>query len=299
MSDSVPFFSVVIPTYNRAALLRRALDSVFAQHCGDLEVVVVDNSSSDGTGPMLAAIGDARLRVATVQNHGVIAYSRNVGMRLARGCWVAFLDSDDTWLPDKLAQVRRQIARWPDGVLVAHDVWIVDGQQRRYLRYGPRRSDLRESLMLYGNCFSPSAVTVRRDAALSAGGFSEDPAFATAEDYEFWLRLGAAGPHRFIGRALGEWHVHGDNASHRALVHSAALARVFEHHLVRWRREAPHLGLKPRIAAGRLYGEIGRFLLRAGHFEQARHHACRALGRMPVQWRAWVVLVLAAARVAL
>src|SRR5689334_17428665 len=99
-----PQVSVVIPTYNRAADLRRALGSVVAQTCERWEALVVDNHSTDDTRQVVESFRDGRIRFLQVSNQGVVAVSRNLGVRNAVGDYVAFLDSDDWWLPEKLSR---------------------------------------------------------------------------------------------------------------------------------------------------------------------------------------------------
>ena len=113
MSKS-PFFSVIIPTYNCADFLKRALSSVFIQTYQNFEVIVVDNSSTDNTEDVLNSFDDKKLTVKKVNNNGIIAHSRNKGIENAKGKWVAFLDSDDIWKPEKLEKVSHAIVNNPE-----------------------------------------------------------------------------------------------------------------------------------------------------------------------------------------
>ena len=124
-----PRFSVVVPTYDRAASVTHTLASVFAQTCPDLEVIVVDDGSTDDTLEVLARVDDPRLTVATQPNAGPAA-ARNRGMDLARGAHVAFLDSDDLWYPTFLESVARVLDEDPD-VLVYGQI-VVDRGVGRY-----------------------------------------------------------------------------------------------------------------------------------------------------------------------
>ena len=95
------FFSVVIPTYNCAEYLKRALSSVFSQTYQDFEIIVIDNSSTDNTQNVIKSFDNQKLKVIRVNNKGIIGYSRNKGIEASKGTWIAFLDSDDRWLPEK------------------------------------------------------------------------------------------------------------------------------------------------------------------------------------------------------
>jgi len=182
--SKAPFFSVVIPTYNCAEFLERALKTVFSQTYQNFEVIVVDNSSTDNTNNVLKSFADNRLIVIKVNNHGNIAYSRNKGIRISKGNWVAFLDSDDVWKTNKLEKAKDAINHNPQFILVCHDEWHVDnGETNIRLKYGPAGPDMYERLLFEGNCISTSAVCLRKDIAVKSGGFSEREDFITVEDY--------------------------------------------------------------------------------------------------------------------
>jgi teichuronic acid biosynthesis glycosyltransferase TuaG len=294
----LPFFSVVIPTYNCAGLLERALASVFKQTDQDFEIIVVDNSSTDHTSEVLGDIDDPRLFVFKVNNRGVIAYSRNIGIRESRGKWIAFLDSDDVWLPEKLESVHSVILENPDSVLICHDErQVIDGKQGKILRHIPAKPEVYESLLFYGNCLSTSAVTLRKDVALSTGGFSERKDFITVEDYEYWIRLSKAGEFHFINKTLGEWHVHGKNTSGNAEIHSKAYIRVCEYHLGLWLKEYP--GTKDRVkrAKGRIWSVSAHTLLKDRMFSESLGHSRRAIFFDPLNWKGWAVFLFSVFRI--
>ena len=138
-----PFFSIVIPTYNCADYLKRALNSVFSQTYQNFEVIVVDNSSTDNTDVVLESFNEKKITVIKVHNKGIIAYSRNKGIEFSKGEWIAFLDSDDVWLPTKLEKVRKSITNNPEAILVCHDEWHFDNEKKiKRLKYGTKENDL-------------------------------------------------------------------------------------------------------------------------------------------------------------
>ena len=180
-----PLVSVIIPTYNRASFLKEALGSVLAQDYRPLELIVVDDGSRDET-PRLVCHYPVRL-VRVARNLGV-ARARNLGLRWARGELVAFLDSDDLWLP---AKVRRQVEfflKHPEAVAVqVEEIWI-----RRGKRVNPRKHHRKPSGFFFDRALqlcliSPSGVMLRRQIFEEIGPF--DPEFPVCEDYELWLRL--------------------------------------------------------------------------------------------------------------
>jgi glycosyltransferase involved in cell wall biosynthesis len=182
-----PSVSVIIPTYNRAALVRRAAASALAQTYGACEVVVVDDGSTDATlealGPFLSRIKFLR----APENRGVSA-ARNLGIAAARGEWLAFLDSDDLWLPDKLTRQMAYLATHPETLWCqTEETWV-----RRGVRVNPPRSCRKEGGRIFlrslERCLvSPSAVILHRRLIEDHGGFDET--LPAAEDYDLWLRL--------------------------------------------------------------------------------------------------------------
>jgi glycosyltransferase involved in cell wall biosynthesis len=186
-----PLVSVVIPTYNRAADLRRALKSVIGQTWTNWEVLVVDNHSTDDTGQMVESLREARIRLLSVHNHGVIAVSRNLGVASSAGDYVAFLDSDDWWSRRKLQQSVRALTTGAD--LVYHDLYLArsarGGLRLRRSRTRALASPVFDDLIEGGNALSNSGVVVRRNLLVEVGGLSVDPKLVSWEDYDCWLRL--------------------------------------------------------------------------------------------------------------
>ena len=191
---SSPRTSIIIPTYNRARDLDRCLESLCRQTDNDFEVLVCDDGSTDDTAEVAACFA-VRLPLLYLRqdNFGGPARPRNNGLRHARGMYVAFLDSDDWWLPEKLEQ---SVARLDVGAdLVYHDLYLVSGwtgtNQRTFRRAATRKvvAPVFDDLLFNGNAINTSSVVTRREQMLAIGGFSEDRALIAGEDYEAWLRL--------------------------------------------------------------------------------------------------------------
>jgi GT2 family glycosyltransferase len=181
-----PIVSVIIPTYNRWPLVGDAIDSVLAQSYGDFEVIVVDDGSTDYTVQQLSGFG-SRLRVLQQRNRGVSA-ARNLAARQARGKYLAFLDSDDLWLPEKL-EIQTVFMEQNPSVQICQteEVWIRNG-----VRVNPKSKHRKPS----GDIFlpslelclvSPSAVMLTRELFERIGGFDET--LPVCEDYDLWLRI--------------------------------------------------------------------------------------------------------------
>jgi glycosyltransferase involved in cell wall biosynthesis len=194
-----PRVSVVIPTYNRAWSLATALDSVLSQDFGAFETIVVDDGSSDETPALLAGYG-AALRVIRQPNRGVSA-ARNAGIRAARAPLVALLDSDDYWLPGKLAAQTAFFDQNPEALICqTEEIWIRNG-----VRVNPGKRHRKRSGMIFGPSLelclvSPSAVMLRRSLFDSVGFFDER--LPACEDYDLWLRIGCRHPVHLIERPL-------------------------------------------------------------------------------------------------
>jgi glycosyltransferase involved in cell wall biosynthesis len=226
-----PRVSIVIPTYNQAHFLKECLDSVRAQTMADWECVVVNNFSEDATREVALSYGDPRITLIDFSNEGVIAASRNVGWRRASAEWVAFLDSDDLWTPDKLEAC---LAVAADGVdLVSHpENFLKDGAVIDATPPSPAERCTFGRLLLDGNCLSPSAVLVRRALLERAGGYCEDREVITAEDADLWLRLAALGARMTcIDRPVGFYRLHGEQNFRAVERHMNASLAVLDRHL--------------------------------------------------------------------
>ncbi|MBU4233654.1 MAG: glycosyltransferase family 2 protein [Proteobacteria bacterium] len=181
-----PLVSVIIPTYNRADLVRQALASVKAQTYRDFEIVVVDDGGTDGTYEVLSA--DRDLRVLRHPRRRGVAAARNLGVAAARGEWLAFLDSDDLWLPDKLARQILLLEAQPELLICQTDeTWV-----RRGVRVNKPAAHGKVAGRIFlpslGRCMiSPSAVMLHRRLLQDHGAF--DATLPAAEDYDLWLRL--------------------------------------------------------------------------------------------------------------
>jgi glycosyltransferase involved in cell wall biosynthesis len=208
-----PEVSIILPTYNRATTLRRALDSVRAQSMTSWELIVADDGSTDQTADVLkdwAHMGTERVLVLKSARSQGVSRARNRAAQQARGSWLAFLDSDDEWLPDKL---RRQVDS-RSALVHGEEIWIRDGRpvpvHSRYRKSGGRV--FRRCVDL---CFiSPSATMIRRDLFEALGGFRQD--FPVCEDYELWLKVSSRFDVDFIADPVVKKYAgHADQLSRR------------------------------------------------------------------------------------
>ena len=288
----MPSISVVIPTYNHAHFLGAALASVRAQSVGDWEAIVVNNFSDDDTERVVAGIGDDRIRLVNFANHGVIAASRNQGIALATGEFVAFLDSDDTWLPQKLERCLIRLAEGFD--LVCHgEKWVREGAGSRDVRYGPESRATFDALLFEGNCISTSAVVVRREWLARVGGFDESRALVTAEDYHLWLRLAQAGARiGFVWEILGEYRIHAGNQSRAVLRNVEATRVAFELVLATFQQQSWAVRVKAWRRQAILDYSGARGLQDNGEHANAWRWFVRAILRWPFSPKFYVACML-------
>ena len=197
-----PPVSVVVPAYNAAWCVRRAIDSVLAQESVPLELIVVDDGSTDETLSVLAEYGD-RLRVVSKINGG-LSSARNAGIKAARGQYVAFLDADDWWLPGKLARQVDTMRLNPELVFcsTAANLVAADGRALGEWKCAPCAGSALEAIFSANAhvAGSGSAVLARRNAFDQAGGFDEK--LRSLEDIDMWMRLAALGEFTCIGEPL-------------------------------------------------------------------------------------------------
>jgi glycosyltransferase involved in cell wall biosynthesis len=184
----VPLVSVVIPAYNRAAVLGRAIDSVLQQSLGDLEIIVVDDGSSDGTAAQAARCDDPRLRVLRHDTNRGAAAARNTGIRAAAGGVIAFLDSDDEWLPEKLERQVAALQRAPEDVLMSTTgYWMLRERSREIRERTPKNVKDWGAALRSGCVLSPgSTAMIRREAFAIHGLFDEE--LRRLEDWDWLLR---------------------------------------------------------------------------------------------------------------
>ena len=189
VAPAAPLVSVVIPTYKRGYCIGACIASVLAQTLDDIEVIVVDDASGDDTGARVAAFDDARISyVALAVNQGGGA-ARNAGIRRARGEFVAFLDSDDVWLPNKLASQVAGLRKGGPRCGISY-TWLacVDDDGAETLRIHPDvDGDCFEQMLVSNFVGSFSNLVVRRELLLDAGGLDE--AFRSCQDWDLLIRL--------------------------------------------------------------------------------------------------------------
>lgn len=207
-----PRVSVIIPVFNREAFIGRAVESLLAQTFRDYEIIVVDDGSTDGTQHVLNSFGD-KLKVFSQSNRGPYT-ARNLGLQHARGEYIAFLDSDDTWLPERLTEQVPLLSSDPGLGLVFGDGQIIHGRGRKlrtFFKYynKPVRGWVFPQLIC-ANFIPQSSVLVRRKCFEELGPFLEIP---LAADYHKWLQIALCYRIEFVNEIIFTYTLHEDNIS--------------------------------------------------------------------------------------
>ncbi len=248
--------SVVIPAYNASKFIADTIKSVLAQTLPADEVLVIDDGSTDNTAAIAASF-EPSVRVIRTPNRRLPA-TRNLGVREAKSEWIAFLDADDIWEPNKLERQMQELSRSPEADL-CYTGRIVLVQQGDSTRLGdvvpvPPAAKIQQELLKQCK-FTPSCVVMRRSTFLAVGG--QDGSFDYVEDWELWLRLLKAGV-KFIDcpEPLLQYRVSSENKSSHAMPMLEGADRVYRMHimphyrgLTRWLRYFAFRGEQESIAA--------------------------------------------------
>lgn len=260
----MPLFSIVIPAYNREDMLPRCLDSVLNQTYTDFEIIVVDNYSEDNTRHLLEEYHERDPRVLYMQehNHGVIAHSRNVGIRAAKGEYIALLDSDDWFRNDKLNKIYHEIVR-TEADLIYHPLIVVSKKGEHGLLGKPLLSkDKYLELLVEGDKICNSSVVVKKTIIEKIGYISEKTDLVGVEDYDCWLRIAKDNYSiAYVHEPLG-YYWEGDNLS-SSEKQVARINSLYEYHLPNVSDE-----MKDRVRYAKKYRQ-GRILHSIGKYAKA------------------------------
>ena len=283
--------SVVIPAYNAARFVRQAIDSVLHQTHAPLEVLVVDDGSQDDTPEIVESYADGAVRLIRQPNQGPSA-ARNTGIAAARGTLIAFLDADDSWLPDKLARQVALLAAHPSAAFCITDERLVgeDGTvfQESYLAEalfrdgkpdGPALVDKPLTRLMAGTFVGTSTVCARTECVRAAGIF--DVQLRLVEDRDMWIRLACQGPVGVVPEVLAhKMEDHGGNISKGVTNHfwASCVERVIDRHRsAAWSLVAAE-GTPPRRLFAHVYRDLGSIYWYHDDFAGARRCLGRAIG---------------------
>lgn len=211
MQTNSPLISVIMPTFNHGEYISMAVESVLNQTYSNFELIIIDNNSFDQTQLVLDKFKDNRIKIHKISNDGIIARSRNFGVKKALGEWIAFLDSDDTWSPLKLEKAVSAMHREYD--VIYHHLAILN-EDRIVGRITARKlkKPVLRDLLVNGNCIPNSSTVVRKLAILRIGGLIEDANLVGIEDYNLWLRIAKISDKFYLlDETLGTFRQHTNN----------------------------------------------------------------------------------------
>ncbi|MFH1061305.1 MAG: glycosyltransferase family 2 protein [Candidatus Omnitrophota bacterium] len=190
IKNTSPQVSIIMPTYNRALLIPRAIKSILEQTYTDFEIIVIDDCSTDDTAHIIAGFNDLRIKYIYLSKHQGASFARNEGLKIAFGEFIAFADSDDVWLKEKLEKQVNVLATAPDDMgLVYSAVWKVAARKKIFFPskgFGKKRSGYIHENLLFGN-FVTIHVLIRRQCLAQVDMFDEK--LPRLQDWDLWLRL--------------------------------------------------------------------------------------------------------------
>ncbi len=273
--------SVVLPTYNRAAILPRAIASILAQSWRNFELLVVDDGSSDGTAALLGAMTDPRIRYLPLPRNGGVSAARNHGVRAARGRWIAFQDSDDEWLPEHLRAMHEAALelgedyglivcclRCPEDAVFSFEPVAGLG---RFADFGPRILHRLPPT----NCW-----LARRDSLERAGLF--DTAMSTFEDWELALRMSESCKVGLLNEVQQVYHRTSGSLVSDHAGYVRTLGMVLQRHGAKWAGHPRDLAMYQTV--------IGHKAFLHGSRAEGRRWFLRAIGTAPLAPRPWLSL---------
>ena len=211
-------FSIIIPTYNRAKDLVKAVESVKAQTFSDWELIIVDDESTDGTAEAIKPfLTDARIKYMCQEKRGGVAGARNRGAKEAQGEYLAFLDSDDQWTAEKLAKQAELLNKTGGNILIYTNIKYIDTEGKALGELFGQKTTPREGRvldeLLKDNFVTTSSVVLPRQLFLASGGFDQKLNLKVGEDYELWLRLAGKIDFKFLPEPLVRYQVHSEQTT--------------------------------------------------------------------------------------
>lgn len=287
----MPKVSVVIPTYNTARFVGAAVESVLAQTFEDFEVIIVDDGSTDNTREIIARFVDPRIRYVYQENQERSA-ARNAGIRLARGEYIAFLDADDVWLPEKLALQVSLLETLPAVGLVYTGAYVMEHGRIFTEQKGKHRGRVVKPLLAVDNIVAGSGCTpmVRRECFDQVGLFDQVSSVIPCEDWDMWLRIAMKYEFDYVPQPLAKCRVHSANTMKQAERMKQGTLAFFDKVLA-----TPALQDQVRPVRRRIqslaYFMVGRAYYTAREMGTARRYFLKSLWFYPLQGRAWTYLL--------
>lgn len=281
LENPIPIVSVIIPTYNRAHVVNQAIESVLRQTHQDYEIIVVDDCSTDNTEEVIKDYVDSRIHyLRHEQNHGA-PWARNSGAKIARGKYLAFLDSDDFWYPEFLERQLSVLGDLPPTVgMTCNGLIRKTDESIRIMKFINRALTFDENL-IHGAGICTSSFVVRKSAFQKIGGFDVD--FNSFQDFDFLLRMSAQYRIKAIDDVLLEYRPGVDSISRNM----AAKAQGFNHIINNYRDDILRLGL-----VNKYYFKLGQYYILSGGLVSGWKWWMQALRNNPLDTKIWKHFIL-------
>jgi glycosyltransferase involved in cell wall biosynthesis len=282
-----PTVSVIIPTYNRAHLIGRAIQSVLDQTYPDFEIIVVDDASTDNTKEVISEFqnGDERIRYIRLDNNKGGAAARNTGINAAQGVYIAFQDSDDEWFPDKLRKQMTLFTTAPKEVGVVYTgFWRIENGNKIYIPWSwviKKNGNVHKEL-LNGNFITTQSIVTRKECLEKAGMFDES--LPRLQDWELAIRLSLYYHFMCIDEPLVNsfYSIESISANDKALV--KAMKIVLLKHFDKFARDKKPLS--------KIYLNIGKIMSLNGDFINGKYYLMKAIKVNPLSVKNILIMIL-------
>lgn len=276
--------SVILPTFNRSNMIVRSICSVLNQTYKDFELIIVDDGSTDCTQDMVSRIKDSRIRYIRHEKNKGAAAARNTGIKAAQCDLIAFQDSDDEWVPEKLEKQIKAILALPDDFGVIYSAFWRLGKQKIYI---PRKNiSMKEGWMykqlLYGNIVGMPVSLIKKECFNVVGGFSEN--LRALEDWELFLRISKFFKFKYIDEALVLSYETEGSVSKNVLAHAEAYEYIFANNY-------SAISIDKKLLAQYIY-VIGRINFQAGNAQKGKEYLIKAWKERPFNVKYNVAVIL-------
>lgn len=208
-------FSIIIPIFNSEKYISKCINSIIQQNYKNWEIIIIDNNSTDRSIKIVKSFKNKKIRIFKINNKGIIAKSRNLGIKKSKGNWIAFLDSDDYWNKNKL-NICEKIIKNETIDFIYHDLKVES--ENKILIPNMKSAKLKRPvikyLLLSGNIIGNSSVVVRRSLLIKVGLIDTSKKMITSEDYNMHLKIAEISNNfKYINKCLGTYRIHPDNIS--------------------------------------------------------------------------------------
>ena len=227
-----PFFSIILPTFNQANFLKVCIKSILSQTYKNWELIIIDNNSTDSTQKIIKSIHDDRIRVFKINNKGLLAKSRNFGIKKAKSEWICFIDSDDKWFPEKLMWVKSYM-EVQNSNLYYHDL-VYENKGLLFKKITDKSKSIKKPFLKYfaenGNPIGQSSVVVRKKIFEKINYISENKEKFSWEDFDAWIKISKISDHLVrIPIVLGSIWIGSENISNleRQIINSERIKKYY------------------------------------------------------------------------